>query len=269
MQVHLLLIFLVSLTIGPTNAQFTLSDWTELTPLTLPGTPDDISTKENADLWISICNDNLFTYQPVGRLAAGWQDRNFQAQSIAACLDGWAFAVQSNGQIYQYNPDADSWTAIVGPNGQTTGALVQISCANQNLAFGRSGDGNLWLYDTGSWNQLQGGGAIWVAIGDQDERWHIGSYNDLYYWDNANGVWHRYGQIPNADAAKTIDVNGPSRIVVTTQSNQLFLGQSTGTWYNFQSLQTNSLRATVNNNTVYSITPDYRVVASTITVTSC
>jgi len=142
---------------------------------------------------------------------------NGRAVNVGASPDGWSWVVNRADDIFRYNPDTDSWQHIPGK-------LVQVSALSKDEAIGVNRLKNIYLWRNGAWQHVPhgggkglGNGAIWTALGPNDERWAIGPYHGIWRWDNKAAKW-----VAQPGGATTIDVHSPGRIVVTNKGNQAY-----------------------------------------------
>lgn len=85
----------------------------------IPGAAVEISAKGN-ELWV--CNQAQQIFRWSG---SGWQLKPGAATRVAACSDGWTWAVNSGDKVFRWNVVINDWDLMPG-------LLVQISAVSRD-----------------------------------------------------------------------------------------------------------------------------------------
>lgn len=109
--------------------------------------------------------------------------------SVSVGADGSIWGLNSNGNIFTFNLQTQSWT-------QVPGALTEIAVGSANSVWGLNSAGQVYRWDAGTpgWDVIPGN-LSHIAIGADGDFWGINSAGEIYQFNNQLQTWQ---QIPGS-----------------------------------------------------------------------
>lgn len=102
---------------------------------------------------------------------------------IAVGVDGTVWGLNSAGEIFTYNPQAQSWTSVPG-------ALAQIAVGSSSAVWGINQAGLIFRWDTAKqgWDWIPGALAQ-IAVGADGDLWGVNGQGQIYRFNAQTQGW--------------------------------------------------------------------------------
>jgi virginiamycin B lyase len=104
-------------------------------------------------------------------------------QRISVGADGTSWALDSFGDIFQYNAQAQTWTQIPG-------SLAQIAVGSSNAVWGINSSGQIYRWDANAngWDWIAGS-LSQIAVGADGDTWGLNAQSLIYHFNTATQSW--------------------------------------------------------------------------------
>jgi len=237
----------------------TVGNWTGLYGSNTNLRAKDISAKGD-NVWITATDGTIY-YWDCPR--SEWQAITGGAGTvnIGATMDNCLWTVDGSGAVNLYNRNTQTWQSGFNPPNpimQIGGQLCNRAIATSTASAGN----NIFLFDNNTWTQQPTVG-LWPAIGENDDRWLVGTNHGVYHWDASKNGWSQdvlYAWASNIDVenqTSVIHVGNPGDI-----GNMYVWNANSTTW---TEISGNAVRGTIGRSKVYYINSAGQIWVANVT----